>query len=171
MTEKLAEIKFGTDGWRAVIAREFTFANLERVAQAYASFLIAEHKQTSKEPLVIVGFDRRFLSEHFAQYAAEVVAGNGFRVAVFSEAQPTPLISWAVRDLKAVGGIVITASHNPPTFNGFKIKAPWGGSAAPETTAAVEKLVDATTFKTHRTDDALRRTARTGSHDISKPDC
>jgi phosphomannomutase len=147
VTEQLAEIKFGTDGWRAVIAREFTFANLERVAQAYASFLISEHQQTSKEALVIVGFDRRFLSEHFAQRAAEVVAGNGFRVAVFSEAQPTPLISWAVRDLKALGGIVITASHNPPTFNGFKIKAPWGGSAAPETTAAVEKLVDVTTSK------------------------
>ena len=147
MTRPLAQIKFGTDGWRAVIANEFTFANLERVAQAYAAFL-ASNSHTNESPLVVVGFDRRFLSEHFAQRAAEVMAGNGFRVAVFSEAQPTPVISWAVKDLQAAGGIVITASHNPATFNGFKIKAPWGGSAAPETTAEVEKLVDKTAPRT-----------------------
>jgi phosphomannomutase len=139
VTSSLAQIKFGTDGWRAVIAREFTFANLERVAQAYADFLKSE--QTASR-LVVVGFDRRFLSEHFAQHAAEIMTGNGFQVSLFSEPQPTPIISWAVKDLGAIGGIVITASHNPPEFNGFKIKAPWGGSAAPETTEAVEKLVD-----------------------------
>ena len=72
-----------------------------------------------------------------------MLVGNNFSVALFAEAAPTPLISWAVKDLKAAGGIVITASHNPADFNGFKIKAPWGGSAAAETTAAVEKLVDA----------------------------
>jgi len=142
VTEQLAEIKFGTDGWRAVIAREFTFANLERVAQAYADFLNSENEASSPRPLVIVGFDRRFLSEYFAQRAAEIMSGNGFHVAMFSEAAPTPVISWSVKDLHAHGGIVITASHNPATFNGFKIKAPWGGSAAPETTAQVEKLVD-----------------------------
>lgn len=171
MSEPLALIKFGTDGWRAVIAREFTFANLERVAQAYADYLHSNKEeslvkqlvnvgQISKEAaenqlvtgviknaagsaLVIVGYDRRFLSERFAERAAEVLSANGFRIALFSEAQPTPLISWAVRDLTAVGGVVITASHNPSHFNGFKIKAPWGGSAAPETTTAVEKLVNA----------------------------
>ncbi|HKY26798.1 MAG TPA: phosphoglucomutase/phosphomannomutase family protein [Pyrinomonadaceae bacterium] len=132
-------IKFGTDGWRAVIAREFTFANVERVAQAYADFL---RKSEDSEALVIVGFDRRFLSEQFAQRAAEVLAGNGFRVALFQQSMPTPLVSWAVKDLQACGGVVITASHNPAEFNGFKIKAPWGGSAAPETTSAVERLVD-----------------------------
>lgn len=138
MTDPPDEIKFGTDGWRAVIAREFTFANLERVTQAYADFL----KQTSQTLFVVVGFDRRFLSENFAARAAEVLHGNGCRVALFTEAMPTPLISWAVKDLQAAGGVVITASHNPPDFNGFKIKAPWGGSAAPETTAEVERLVD-----------------------------
>ena len=142
MTSSLAQIKFGTDGWRAVIAREFTFANLERVAQAYAEFLKSEQNSLR---LVVVGFDRRFLSEHFAKHAAEIMAGNGFQVSLFSEAQPTPVISWAVKELGAIGGIVITASHNPPEFNGFKIKAPWGGSAAPETTEAVEKFVDLTT--------------------------
>ncbi|MFZ0061778.1 MAG: phosphoglucomutase/phosphomannomutase family protein [Pyrinomonadaceae bacterium] len=133
------EIKFGTDGWRALIAREYTFANVERVAQAYADFLLG----VSSEPSAVVGYDRRFMSENFAARAAEVLAGNGCRVALFSEAMPTPLVSWAVKDLQANGGVVITASHNPPDFNGFKIKAPWGGSAAEETTAAVEKLVDA----------------------------
>lgn len=167
------QIKFGTDGWRAVIARDYTFANLERVTQAYADYLASRQKEsltqqlvnvgqiskdeadaplftnvishavTSMNALVVVGYDRRFLSEYFAQRAAEVLAGNGLRVALFREATPTPLISWAVKELKAQGGVVITASHNPPDFNGFKIKAPWGGSAAPETTSAVEKLVDA----------------------------
>lgn len=135
----LDQIKFGTDGWRALIARQYTFANLERVTQAYADFL----KQTSQTPFVVVGFDCRFMSENFAARAAEVLQGNGCRVSLFTEAMPTPLISWAVKDLHAAGGVVITASHNPPDFNGFKIKAPWGGSAAPETTAAVERLVDA----------------------------
>lgn len=168
----LDKIKFGTDGWRALIAREYTFANVERVSQAYADYLksrisepltkqLVNVGQISKEEaeqdlfkgvignvsaqaaLVIVGYDRRFLSERFAARATEVLTGNGFRVAMFGEAQPTPLISWAVKDLQAHGGIVITASHNPPDFNGFKIKASWGGSAAPETTAAVEQLVDA----------------------------
>jgi phosphomannomutase len=138
-----APIKFGTDGWRAVIAREFTFANVERVAQAYADHLAT----TKDESLVVVGYDRRFLSEQFARRAAEVMVGNGFRIALFREAAPTPLISWAVKELKAGGGIVLTASHNPPDFNGFKIKAPWGGSAAPETTSAVETLVDANPVK------------------------
>jgi phosphomannomutase len=136
-------IKFGTDGWRAIIAREFTFANVERVAQAYADFLTREAGSGSK-PLVVIGFDRRFLSEKFAARAAEVMVANGFQIALFSDAQPTPLISWAVKDLGATGGVMITASHNPANFNGFKIKAPWGGSAPPETTSEVEKLVDAT---------------------------
>ena len=136
-------IKFGTDGWRAVIGRDYTFANVERVAQAYADYLL----QNSKSPYVVVGYDRRFLSEMFAPRAAEVLADNGIRVSLFPEAAPTPLISWAVRELKADGGVVITASHNPADFNGFKIKAPWGGSAAPETTHAVEQLVDASSPK------------------------
>ncbi len=147
----LAPIRFGTDGWRAVIAEDFTFANLERVAQAYSDYL----QQTSKKeapadasnnsavPLVIIGYDRRFLSEQFAERAAEVLAENGLRIALFSEAVPTPIVSWAVKLNNAAGGVVITASHNPADFNGFKIKAPWGGSASPEITSIVESLVDA----------------------------
>lgn len=165
-------IKFGTDGWRAVIAHDFTFANVERVAQAYADYLrtsrrdalldqlvavgqisrndaetpmfqdVVDQASASAQPLVIVGFDKRFLSEQFARRAAEILAGNGFRIALFEHSVPTPLVSWAVKDLQASGGVVITASHNPAEFNGFKIKAAWGGSAAPETTAAVEQLLD-----------------------------
>jgi phosphomannomutase len=146
VTDSPVQIKFGTDGWRAIIAREFTFVNVERVAQAYADFLARQAADGSK-PLVVIGFDRRFLSEKFAARTAEVMAGNGFQNALFSEAQPTPLISWAVKNLGAVGGVMITASHNPANFNGFKIKAPWGGSAAPETTHEVEQLVVATAPK------------------------
>lgn len=146
MSDSPVQIKFGTDGWRAIIAREFTFVNVERVAQAYADFLTREAGHGNK-PFVVIGFDRRFLSEKFAARTAEVMAGNGFKIALFSEAQPTPLISWAVKDLGATGGVMITASHNPANFNGFKIKAPWGGSAPPETTRAVEQLVDATAPK------------------------
>ena len=142
MSDSPVQIKFGTDGWRAIIAREFTFVNVERVAQAYADFLTREAGD-GKKPFVVIGFDRRYLSEKFAARTAEVMTGNGFQIALFSEAQPTPLISWAVKDLGATGGVMITASHNPANFNGFKIKAPWGGSAAPETTRAVEQLVDA----------------------------
>jgi phosphomannomutase len=137
-------IRFGTDGWRAVIADEFTFENVERVAQAYADFV---NQQPAAEPSarkkVVVGYDRRFLSEHFAARVAEVLAGNEIEVSLFDADVPTPLVSWAVRERGAAGGVVITASHNPATFNGFKIKAPWGGSATAETTAAVESLVDA----------------------------
>jgi phosphomannomutase len=144
-------ILFGTDGWRAVIANEFTFANLERVAQAYADFLNQTHQparaardaEAATAPHVVVGYDRRFLSEKFAARAAEVLVGNGIRVGMFEGDVPTPLVSWAVRERGAAGGVVITASHNPAEFNGFKIKAPWGGSATRETTAAVEALVDA----------------------------
>jgi phosphomannomutase len=151
VTDEPVQIKFGTDGWRAIIAREFTFVNVERVAQAYADFLTRESGGT---PFVVIGFDRRFLSEKFAARTAEVMAANGFKIALFTEAQPTPLISWAVKELGATGGVMITASHNPANFNGFKIKAPWGGSAPPETTRAVEQLVDATApKKTTVTDD------------------
>jgi phosphomannomutase len=157
VTDGPVQIKFGTDGWRAIIAREFTFVNVERVAQAYADFLSREAGD-GRKPFVVIGFDRRFLSDKFAARTAEVMAGNGFEIALFSEAQPTPLISWAVKDLRAAGGVMITASHNPANFNGFKIKAPWGGSAAPETTRAVEQLVDGNApKKTTVTDDGHAR--------------
>ncbi|HEX8189423.1 MAG TPA: phosphoglucomutase/phosphomannomutase family protein [Pyrinomonadaceae bacterium] len=157
--EHPAPIRFGTDGWRAVIADGFTFENVERVAQAYADFVngrppSGDAGTPAREKKVVVGYDRRFLSENFAARAAEVLAGNGVEVSLFDADVPTPLVSWAVRERGAAGGVVITASHNPATFNGFKIKAPWGGSATPETTIAVEALVDATPPRASRLDPA-----------------
>ncbi len=144
----MSQIKFGTDGWRAVIAEGFTFANVARVAQATADFWKLEVGKRQSEiygrPLkVIVGYDRRFFSDRFAQITAGVFAGNGFQVILTPEPTPTPCVSFAVKNLNAVGGVMITASHNPPIFNGFKLKSHFGGSSGPEECAAVEKLLDA----------------------------
>lgn len=134
-------LKFGTDGWRAVIAEDFTFANVERVTQAAADYWSAT-PPSNTERKVIVGYDRRFLSDQFARRAAEVFAGNGFEVVLTSEPTPTPSVSFAVKAHRAAGGVMITASHNPPSFNGFKLKAHFGGSAEPVMCQAVEALLD-----------------------------
>ena len=141
-------IRFGTDGWRAVIAEDFTFANVARVAQATADFWKSEignqKSEIFKRPAkVIVGYDRRFLSDRFAQVTAEVFAANYFQVILTPEPTPTPSVSFAVKNLGAVGGVMITASHNPPQFNGFKLKSYFGGSSSAEECQAVEKLLDA----------------------------
>ncbi len=132
----MAEIKFGTDGWRARMAEDFTFENVEVVTQALADYV--NTKNTSGQPHLIVGYDRRFASEHFAARAAEVLAGNGFRVDLFTHDVPTPLVSFEVKRRGLDGGVLITASHNPPDFNGYKFKAPFGGAATPEITAEIE---------------------------------
>jgi len=145
----VASIHFGTDGWRAVIAQDFTFDNVARVAQAAADFWKSEIRNPKSEIFgylakVVVGYDRRFLSDRFAQITAEVFAANDYEVILTPEPTPTPSVSFAVKDLGAVGGVMITASHNPPQFNGFKLKSHFGGSSSPEECAAVEKLLDAT---------------------------
>ena len=105
-------IKFGTDGWRAIIAEEFTVGNVERVAQATADYWSA-NPVAGADRKIIVGYDRRFLSDAFGQRTAEVFAGNGFQVVLTSCPTPTPSVSYAVKDLHAIGGVMITASHNP----------------------------------------------------------
>jgi phosphomannomutase len=137
----MAAIKFGTDGWRAVIAEDFTFANLDRVAQATADYWSA-NPVSGTEKKVIVGYDRRFLSDDFGRRTAEVFAGNGFKVVLTPDPTPTPSVSFAVKDKSAIGGVMITASHNPPMFNGFKLKSHYGGSAESATCQAVEALLD-----------------------------
>jgi phosphomannomutase len=137
----VAQIKFGTDGWRAVIAEDFTFANVARVAQATADYWSA-NPVAGTERKVIVGYDRRFFSDRFAQTTAEVFAGNNFQVILTPEPTPTPSVSFAVKHLRAVGGVMITASHNPPIFNGFKLKSYYGGSSDSETCKAVESFLD-----------------------------
>ncbi|MCR4419500.1 MAG: phosphoglucomutase/phosphomannomutase family protein [Clostridia bacterium] len=132
----MEEIRFGTDGWRHVISDGFTFANVRRVAQAIAEDLLARGHQGRR---VVVGYDTRFLSPRYAQLVAEVLAGNGLEVLLTREAAPTPAVSWAVREKGAAGGVMVTASHNPPEYNGLKFKGPYGGSALPELTSAVER--------------------------------
>jgi phosphomannomutase len=134
-------IKFGTDGWRAIIADEFTFANVERVSQATADYWTA-NPIVGTERKVIIGYDRRFASDAFGRRAAEVFAGNRFLVVLTPCPTPTPSVSYAVKDQHAIGGVMITASHNPPAFNGFKLKSHFGGSSESETCQAVEKLLD-----------------------------
>lgn len=137
----MAQIKFGTDGWRAVIAEDFTFANVARVAQAAAEYWRANPAPGSS-PRVIVGYDRRFCSDQFAACAAEVLAGSGLDVVLTNVATPTPAVSFAVKAQRAVGGVMITASHNPPAFNGFKLKSWYGGSSDTGTCQAVEACLD-----------------------------
>lgn len=137
----MGQIKFGTDGWRAVIAEDFTFANVERVAQATADYWAANPIAGTRKK-VVIGFDRRFLSDQFARRSAEVFLGNGFEVVLTDRPTPTPSVSYAVRAMKAVGGVMITASHNPPSFNGFKLKAHFGGSAEPSMCQGVESFLD-----------------------------
>jgi phosphomannomutase len=136
----MSVIKFGTDGWRAVIAEDFTFTNLERVAQATADYW-KRNPVAGTTQKAIVGYDRRFLSDQFAKRTAEVLAGNGFEVIISNEPTPTPAVSFMVKKEKAIGGVMITASHNPPAFNGFKLKAHYGGSAEPAICQGVEALL------------------------------
>jgi phosphomannomutase len=131
-------IKFGTDGWRAVIADDYTFANLERVALATARFY-ARHKKIKNG--IVIGYDARFMSKEFAAKAAEVMANAGVRVKLSDGIASTPMISLLTREEQAAAGIVITASHNPYRWNGFKIKGEFGGPAFPETVAQVERVL------------------------------
>jgi phosphomannomutase len=151
----MTQIKFGTDGWRAVIAEDFTFANVARVAQATADFWSA-NPVAGTERKVVVGFDRRFFSDKFAQTTAEVFAGNNFQVVLTPEPMPTPSVSFAVKNLKAVGGVMITASHNPPGFNGFKLKSYYGGSSDSETCKVVEIFFDRNQVKSKPLSDAIK---------------
>jgi len=138
-------IHFGTDGWRAVISDTFTFNNLRLVTQAIAdavssdSWLNGESEGLNPDPhTMVVGFDTRFLSDRYAVETARVLAANGFKVHLAQADAPTPAISFAVRNLNAIGGIMITASHNAPRYNGMKLKAAFGGSASPDQCRKVE---------------------------------
>src|SRR5512136_1540068 len=129
-------IKFGTDGWRAVISDTFTFANLQLVAQAIADYVLEE--AGTDQPEVVVGFDTRFLSDRYAAEVARVLAGNGITAWLTRADAPTPAISYNVVHKKAVAGVMITASHNAPRYNGVKLKAAYGGSALNEQCHRVE---------------------------------
>ncbi len=147
------EIKFGTDGWRARIADDYTFANVRRCAQGFASFL----KQNGRaEKGIVIGYDQRFQAEDFAATAAEVIAANGIHVWLTESNTPTPTISHAVVDKNAGGAVNITASHNPATDCGFKVRDPLGGAIPPDDLKKIEKLIPPDeNIPTIRLDDAL----------------
>jgi phosphomannomutase len=138
-------IHFGTDGWRAVISDTFTFHNLRLVAQAIADAVASDewlngtHHSVQPDPnCMVVGFDTRFLSDRYAVEAARVLAANGYHVFLSAADVPTPAISFAVRHLGAIAGVMITASHNAPRYNGVKLKAAYGGAAVREQCRRVE---------------------------------
>jgi len=141
------KIKFGTDGWRGEIAEDYTFDNVRRAAQGFASYLL-EKGFTGR--WVVVGHDKRFHSENFAAAASEVLAANGLNVYLTDDATPTPVIAFAVVDKKACGAINITASHNPPTDNGFKVRDPNGGAIDPDGLKRIETLIPDTVEETKR---------------------
>jgi phosphomannomutase len=138
-------IHFGTDGWRAVISDTFTFNNLRMLTQAIADAVASENWDKSgnggsvPDPKkFVVGFDTRFLSDRYAGDVSRVLAANGYTVYLAQSDAPTPAISYAVKNLKAIAGVMITASHNAPRYNGLKLKAAYGGSALPEECHHVE---------------------------------
>ena len=142
-TENAAQptrIVFGTDGWRARIADDYTFENVRRCAQAVAEYVAARGEQARG---IVIAYDRRFASEHFAAAAAEVIVAHEIPIAIASQAVPTQMSSFEVVQRGSAAGIVITASHNPWTDNGFKVKAPTGGAAGPEMLSAIEALIAA----------------------------
>src|SRR5438477_1691835 len=133
-------IEFGTDGWRAVIADDFTFDNVRRVAGAIASYVL-KHEDSQRG--VVVGYDTRFASPRAAEVVAEVVAAAGIPVMLSNDYVPTPAVSYAVKLRGAAGGVMVTSSHNPFNWNGVKFKGRFGGSATPAIIKKIEEQLHA----------------------------
>jgi phosphomannomutase len=131
-------IRFGTDGWRGMIASDYTFDNVRRCSQGFAQYCLNHNQQGQ---WIVVGHDMRFHSENFALVVAEVLTGNGLKVFLTDSATPTPVISYAVVDKQAAGAVNVTASHNPPTDNGFKVRDAHGGAIDPEGLKEIESLI------------------------------
>ncbi len=139
-------VRFGTDGWRAVISENFTFANLRLVAQAIADFIL---EQESERPSAVIGFDTRFLSDRYAAEVARIMTANNIDAWLARADTPTPAISYAVVNKKATAGIMLTASHNAPRYNGVKLKAHYGGSASPAQNKRIEYLLEKNLEQAH----------------------
>ena len=136
-------IKFGTDGWRGVIADDFTFDNVRKAAAAIAGYLLsAKDPQEAAAKGVCIGYDTRFASDRFARAVAEVIVAGGIPVKLANRITPTPALSYGVHNLGAAGGVMITSSHNPYQWNGVKYKAFYGGSGKPSIIAAIESFLD-----------------------------
>lgn len=135
----MTKIKFGTDGWRAIIAKDFTVENVARVTEATAVWL----NKNFKSPSVVVGHDCRFAGELFADTVAKVLIANNIKVYLATDYVSTPMVSLGTVTYKANLGIIITASHNPPSYNGYKLKAHYGGPLTPEKVQEVEDIIPA----------------------------
>ena len=133
-------IRFGTSGWRAIIAEDFTYQNVRLVTEAICSYLKDNSGESGQA--LIIGHDSRFMGESFSQVAAKIAGEKGFRVLLCDSPTPTPTISHAIRNKKAVGGINFTASHNPPEYQGIKFSTADGAPALPEITRQIENLID-----------------------------
>ncbi|MCE3225892.1 MAG: phosphoglucosamine mutase [Bacteroidetes bacterium] len=136
----MTQIKFGTDGWRAIIAKDYTVENVARVAEATAAWLL----KLSKKPSVVIGYDPRFGGKLFAETTCKVLSHHGIKTYMSKNFSSTPMVSLATVKLNANLGIVITASHNPPAYNGFKLKGAYGGPLLPEKIEEIEKLIPKT---------------------------
>ena len=136
-------IKFGTDGWRGVIAADFTFERVAMLAPIAAKVLADNYGNVANNRQVIVGYDRRFMAEDFAKVAAEALQEAGFDVLLSQSYAPTPAFSWAAKSQNALGALVLTASHNPASYLGLKVKGAFGGSVSPEITKQIEALLSA----------------------------
>ena len=138
-------IRFGTDGWRAVISEEFTFDNVRKVSQAIADYYSSQSPNDPRP--FVVGYDTRFLSDAYAKLVSEVLAGNGFEVILSDHSVPTPAVSVCIAKRQLRAGIMVTASHNPPQYNGIKIKDESGGPAPNEVTQQIEQLIGMNSIK------------------------
>ena len=139
MAETKPVVKFGTDGWRGIIADDFTYENVRVATRAIAHYVLKNEDPTKG---ICIAYDTRFGSRSFANVAAEVFANAGIKVALASEITPTPALSYAVRERKAAGGVMITSSHNPAEWNGVKYKASYGGSGRPAIMSAIESYLN-----------------------------
>lgn len=135
----MTQIKFGTDGWRAIMAEEFTFGNVKIVTQAIANYV---NKHQLNQRGIVIGYDNRFLSEKFADAVAMVLTGNGIKVYMTERAIPTPVTAFAIKMFNAGGAIMLTASHNPPEYNGIKFIPEYAGPALPYITDEIEDYVN-----------------------------
>jgi len=153
----MSQVKFGTDGWRAVISKDFTFENVEITAQAIADFIKSKKEAVYKKRKVVVGYDTRFLSKEYAEAMASVLAANGIKVILSDRPSPTPSVCVYIKKKKLSGGVIITSSHNPFQYNGIKYKGFFGGSAGSDIIDKIEARLEKNKVKNIEFQDAVKK--------------
>ena len=153
----MGKIKFGTDGWRAIISEDFTFDNVAIVGQAIADFILSRKEAVYKTRKIVIGYDTRFLSDKYAEIVACVLAANKIKVILSDKPCPTPAVSFLIKKKKFSGGVMITASHNPPSYNGIKYKGYFGGSAGSDIIDDIESRLYKKRVKKIEMDEAEKK--------------